>query len=179
MMPATQPCRHTAESRWRLAQPSCVTYHSATTPKRLLPCPTSPCSTSTNSKRPGTSGPLRRSGEFEDDTRFSAAEKWALRYARELYRNPENVDTAFYAEGKRYYSEAQIIHRLSLRHACVHAHPGSRSIQAVIVEQPQPQLYSRYRRPAPFPLHQTRLHRPLWQKRAVFGFTKPYAPVEF
>ena len=48
-------------------------------------------------------------GRFEEDTRFSAAEKWALRYARELYRNAENIDAAFYAEGKRYYSEAQIM----------------------------------------------------------------------
>ena len=48
-------------------------------------------------------------GRFEEDARFSAAEKWALRYARELYRNPEKVDAAFYAEGKRYYSEAQIM----------------------------------------------------------------------
>ena len=32
-----------------------------------------------------------------------------MRYARELYRNPENVDAAFYAEGKQHYSEAQIM----------------------------------------------------------------------
>jgi alkylhydroperoxidase family enzyme len=49
------------------------------------------------------------SGRFEDDPRFSAAEKWALRYAREMYLNPERIDTAFYAEGKRHYSEAQIM----------------------------------------------------------------------
>ncbi len=49
------------------------------------------------------------SGRFEDDPRFSAAEKWALRYAREMYLNPERVDAAFYAEGKRHYSEAQIM----------------------------------------------------------------------
>jgi alkylhydroperoxidase family enzyme len=49
------------------------------------------------------------SGRFEEDARFSAAEKWALRYARELYRNPENIDAAFYAEGKQHYSEAQIM----------------------------------------------------------------------
>jgi alkylhydroperoxidase family enzyme len=49
------------------------------------------------------------SAKFEDDARFSDAEKWALRYARELYRNPETVDAAFYAEGKRHYSEAQIM----------------------------------------------------------------------
>lgn len=49
------------------------------------------------------------SGRFEEDTRFTPAEKWALRYARELYLNPENVDAAFYAEGKQHYTEAQIM----------------------------------------------------------------------
>jgi alkylhydroperoxidase family enzyme len=48
-------------------------------------------------------------GEFESDPRFSAAEKWALRYAHEMYLNPESVDAAFYAAGKRYYTEAQIM----------------------------------------------------------------------
>jgi alkylhydroperoxidase family enzyme len=46
---------------------------------------------------------------FEDDPRFTPAEKWALRYAREMYLNPAGVDAAFYDEGKRYYSEAQIM----------------------------------------------------------------------
>src|SRR5262245_52681074 len=49
------------------------------------------------------------SGTFESDPRFSDAEKWALRYAHEMYLNPEKVNAAFYAEGKRYYSEAQIM----------------------------------------------------------------------
>ena len=49
------------------------------------------------------------SGKFEQDPRFTAAEKWALRYAREMYLNPERIDAAFYAEGKRHYSEAQIM----------------------------------------------------------------------
>ena len=44
-----------------------------------------------------------------DESRFNAAERWALRYARELYLNPENVDAACYAEGKRHYSEAAIM----------------------------------------------------------------------
>src|SRR5688572_8593085 len=46
---------------------------------------------------------------FEDDPRFTAAERWALRYAREMYLNPEKVDASFYAEGKKHYSEAQIM----------------------------------------------------------------------
>ena len=49
------------------------------------------------------------SGRFETDPRFSAAEKWALRYAREMYLNPEKVDAAFYAAGKKHYTEAQIM----------------------------------------------------------------------
>jgi alkylhydroperoxidase family enzyme len=49
------------------------------------------------------------SSRFEDDARFTAAEKWALRYAREMYLNPERVDAAFYAEGKQHYTEAQIM----------------------------------------------------------------------
>ena len=48
-------------------------------------------------------------GKFEDDPRFTPAQKWALRYAREMYLNPEKVDAAFYAEGKNHYSEAQIM----------------------------------------------------------------------
>ena len=47
--------------------------------------------------------------QFETDPRFTAAEKWALAYARELYLDPEKVDAAFYAEGKRHYTEAQIM----------------------------------------------------------------------
>jgi alkylhydroperoxidase family enzyme len=49
------------------------------------------------------------SGKFENDSRFSAAEKWALRYAREMYLNPERIDAEFYTEGKRHYTEAQIM----------------------------------------------------------------------
>ena len=49
------------------------------------------------------------SGKFLDDPRFTAAEKWALRYAREMYLNPETVDAAFYDEGRKHYTEAQIM----------------------------------------------------------------------
>ena len=48
-------------------------------------------------------------GKFESDPRFTPAEKWALAYAHELYLNPEKVDCAFYTEGKRHYTEAQIM----------------------------------------------------------------------
>lgn len=49
------------------------------------------------------------SGRFQDDPRFTAAEKWALRYAREMYLNPEKVDAALYDEGRKHYTEAQIM----------------------------------------------------------------------
>lgn len=47
--------------------------------------------------------------DYERSTRFTEAEKWALRYADQMYLNPESVDAAFYAEMKRHYSEAQIM----------------------------------------------------------------------
>lgn len=46
---------------------------------------------------------------FEADPRFTDAEKWALRYAYLMYRAPEKVDSAFYDEGKRHFTEAQIM----------------------------------------------------------------------
>lgn len=52
---------------------------------------------------------IEAGGDFEDDSRFTEAEKWALRYASTIFRSPEVVDSAFYEEGKRYYSEAQIM----------------------------------------------------------------------
>lgn len=48
-------------------------------------------------------------GDFEADDRFSAAEKWALRYATLMYKAPKKVDKAFYDEGKAHYSEAEIM----------------------------------------------------------------------
>lgn len=48
-------------------------------------------------------------GDFENDGRFGPAEKWALRYAHLMYREPKRIDAAFYAEGKTHYSEAQIV----------------------------------------------------------------------
>lgn len=46
--------------------------------------------------------------KFEEDDRFNPAEKWALKYAYQMYRNPKKVDKSFYDEGKKHYSEAQI-----------------------------------------------------------------------
>lgn len=46
---------------------------------------------------------------FETDPGFTDAQRWALRYAHLMYRDPERVDHAFYEEGKRYFTEAQIM----------------------------------------------------------------------
>ena len=48
-------------------------------------------------------------GDFETDPQFSAAEKWALRYASLMFTAPKKVGKAFYDEGKTHYTEAQII----------------------------------------------------------------------
>ncbi len=47
--------------------------------------------------------------DYERSPRFSEAEKWALRYADQMYLNPASVDAAFYAGMKQHYSEAQIM----------------------------------------------------------------------
>ena len=48
-------------------------------------------------------------GDYDDDPRFSEAEKVALRYADQMYLDPRKVDSAFYDEMKKHYSEAQIM----------------------------------------------------------------------
>jgi alkylhydroperoxidase family enzyme len=48
-------------------------------------------------------------GDFEHDSRFDDAERWALRYAHLMYRHPEQVNADFYDEGKRHFTEAQIM----------------------------------------------------------------------
>lgn len=46
---------------------------------------------------------------FDSDEQFSAAEKWALRYAFLMYRDPDQVSAGFYDEGRNHYSDAQIV----------------------------------------------------------------------
>lgn len=53
-------------------------------------------------------------GDFLSDNNFSEAEKWALTYCHSMYTRPETINTDFYAEGKKYYSEAQIMELGSL-----------------------------------------------------------------
>jgi alkylhydroperoxidase family enzyme len=47
--------------------------------------------------------------DYERSGRFSDKEKWALRYADQMYLNPSNIDAAFYSELKRHFSEAEIM----------------------------------------------------------------------
>lgn len=48
-------------------------------------------------------------GDFENDPQFTDAEKWALRYSYWMYRDAARLDGEFYEEGKKYFSEAQIM----------------------------------------------------------------------
>jgi alkylhydroperoxidase family enzyme len=48
-------------------------------------------------------------GDFERDPHFDDAERWALRYAHLMYRHPERINADFYDEGKRHFTEAQIM----------------------------------------------------------------------
>lgn len=48
-------------------------------------------------------------GDFDSDPRFSEAEKWALRYGLLMFTKPKAVNAAFYDEGRRHYTEAQIM----------------------------------------------------------------------
>jgi alkylhydroperoxidase family enzyme len=49
------------------------------------------------------------SGDYDDDDRFTEAEKLALRYADLMYLDPGRIDNAFYETLKKHYSEAQIM----------------------------------------------------------------------
>ncbi len=48
-------------------------------------------------------------GEFEKDEKFTKAEKWALRYAQYMYTRPNTEFVEFYEEGKKHFSEAEIM----------------------------------------------------------------------
>ena len=48
-------------------------------------------------------------GDFEADKKFTKAEKWALKYSQIMYTEPNTVFSDFYGEGKKHYSEAEIM----------------------------------------------------------------------
>lgn len=48
-------------------------------------------------------------GDYEDSALFSEAEKSALRYADQMYLDPQKVDAAMYDDLKAHWSEAQIM----------------------------------------------------------------------
>ena len=47
--------------------------------------------------------------DYERSKLFTEKEKWALRYADQMYMNAASVDAEFYAGMKEHYSEAQIM----------------------------------------------------------------------
>jgi alkylhydroperoxidase family enzyme len=47
--------------------------------------------------------------DYERSGAFTEKEKWALRYADQMYLNPASIDAAFYAELKKHYSEAEVM----------------------------------------------------------------------
>ena len=48
-------------------------------------------------------------GDYEDSALFTEAEKWALRYADQMFLDAGKIDAAFYAELKRHFTEPQIM----------------------------------------------------------------------
>jgi alkylhydroperoxidase family enzyme len=48
-------------------------------------------------------------GDYEDSPLFTEAERWALRYADQMYLDSTKVDAAFYGELKKHYTEPQIM----------------------------------------------------------------------
>lgn len=48
-------------------------------------------------------------GDYDDDPRFTEAERVALRFADQMYLDPQKVDKAFYDELKKHYTEPQIM----------------------------------------------------------------------
>jgi alkylhydroperoxidase family enzyme len=47
--------------------------------------------------------------DYERSQLFTEKEKWALRYADQMYMNPASVDAGFYAGMKQHYTEAEIM----------------------------------------------------------------------
>ena len=47
--------------------------------------------------------------DYEDSSLFSEAEKWALRYAEQMFLDATKIDDAFYGELKKHFTEPQIM----------------------------------------------------------------------
>ncbi len=47
--------------------------------------------------------------DYERSGGFTEKEKWALRYADQMYLNPASLDAAFYSELKQHFSEAEVM----------------------------------------------------------------------
>jgi len=48
-------------------------------------------------------------GDFENSERFNQGEKWALRYSFLMYREPKKINNSFYENGKKFFTEAEIM----------------------------------------------------------------------
>jgi alkylhydroperoxidase family enzyme len=46
---------------------------------------------------------------YEDSELFSESERWALRYADQMFLDSSKIDASFYAELKKHFTEAQIM----------------------------------------------------------------------
>jgi alkylhydroperoxidase family enzyme len=66
---------------------------------------------SADARAAGLSEPVIEAGceDYERSGAFNEKEKWALRYADQMYLNPSSIDAAFYSELKKHYSEAEIM----------------------------------------------------------------------
>jgi alkylhydroperoxidase family enzyme len=66
---------------------------------------------STSAQESGLSEALIEAGceDYERSGAFTENEKWALRYADQMYLNPASIDAAFYTELKTHYSEAEVM----------------------------------------------------------------------
>jgi len=45
--------------------------------------------------------------DYERSPRFAEAEEWALKFADQMYLNPDGIDVEFHAGMKKHYTEAQ------------------------------------------------------------------------
>jgi alkylhydroperoxidase family enzyme len=56
-----------------------------------------------------TEGDIDAADNFEEDSRFSERERWALRFAKQLKLDPSRIRADFYAGMKKYFTDAEIM----------------------------------------------------------------------